>query len=97
MPEETHPLVQLSGSERAPMPEARPAGELDTSERAEVTLILRRRAEIPAGIVAGPGPGGWGLGLGPGLGAAVSSRMPRQPRAPRQARSGHPDPRRRSP
>jgi kumamolisin len=54
MPEETHPLVQLSGSERAPIPEARPAGELDTSERAEVTLVLRRRAEIPAGIVAGP-------------------------------------------
>jgi kumamolisin len=54
MPEETHPLVQLSGSERAPIPEATPAGELDTAERAEVTLVLRRRAEIPAGIVAGP-------------------------------------------
>ena len=44
----------LPGSERAPLAEARPAGQLDTSERAEVTLVLRRRAEIPADIVAGP-------------------------------------------
>jgi kumamolisin len=54
MPEETHPLVQLPGSERAPIPEARPAGRLDSSERAELTLVLRRRAELPADIVAGP-------------------------------------------
>ena len=54
MPDETHPLVVLPGSERAPLAQAAPAGELDTSERAELTLVLRRRAEIPAEIVAGP-------------------------------------------
>jgi kumamolisin len=54
MPEQTHPLVQLAGSERAPLASATPAGQLDTSERAELTLVLRRRAAIPAGIVEGP-------------------------------------------
>ena len=54
MSEESQPLVQLSGSERAPLAEARPAGQLDTSERAELTLVLRRRAGIPAEIVEGP-------------------------------------------
>ena len=46
--------MQLPGSERAPLAEATPAGQLDTSERAEVTLVLRRRADIPAEIVEGP-------------------------------------------
>jgi kumamolisin len=54
MPEESHPLVELAGSERAPLAAAAPAGQLDTSERAELTLVLRRRAELPAGIVEGP-------------------------------------------
>jgi len=54
MPEESEPLVQLAGSERAPLPDVAPAGQLDTSERAELTLVLRRRAEIPADIVEGP-------------------------------------------
>ena len=54
MPEASGPLVQLAGSERAPLPGVAPAGRLDTSERAELTLVLRRRAEIPADIVAGP-------------------------------------------
>ncbi len=54
MPEESEPLVQLAGSERAPLPGVAPAGQLDTSERAELTLVLRRRAEIPAEIVEGP-------------------------------------------
>jgi kumamolisin len=54
MPEASDPLVQLAGSERAPLPGVTPAGPLDTSERAELTLVLRRRAEIPAGIVEGP-------------------------------------------
>ncbi len=54
MPDESHPLVQLPGSERAPLADVTPAGDLDTSERAEVTLMLRRRAEIPADIVEGP-------------------------------------------
>ncbi len=54
MADQSQPLVQLQGSERAPLAEASPAGQLDTSERAEVTLVLRRRAEIPAEIVEGP-------------------------------------------
>ncbi len=54
MADQSQPLVQLPGSERAPLAEASPAGQLDTSERAEVTLVLRRRAEIPAEIVEGP-------------------------------------------
>src|SRR5436309_10344991 len=54
MPEESEPLVQLAGSERAPLPSVAPAGQLDTSERAELTLVLRRRAEIPAEVVEGP-------------------------------------------
>ena len=47
-------LVRLSGSARAPLPNATPAGQLDTSERAELTLVLRRRAALPVGVVAGP-------------------------------------------
>jgi hypothetical protein len=35
MPEESEPLVQLAGSERAPLPGVAPAGQLDTSERAD--------------------------------------------------------------
>ena len=54
MPEQSHPLVQLPGSDRAPLPGATPAGPLDTSERAELTLVLRRRADLPADVVAGP-------------------------------------------
>ena len=54
MPEESEPLVQLAGSVRAPLPGVASAGQLDTSERAELTLVLRRRAEIPADIVEGP-------------------------------------------
>jgi len=52
--DQAQPLVQLPGSERAPLAEARPAGQLDTSERAELTLVLRRRADLPADIVEGP-------------------------------------------
>jgi kumamolisin len=54
MSDQSQPLVQLPGSERAPLAHARPAGPLDTSERAELTLVLRRRADIPADIVEGP-------------------------------------------
>jgi len=31
MPEQSHPLVRLAGSERAPLAGATPAGQLDTS------------------------------------------------------------------
>ena len=55
MPDESGSLVQLPGSERAPLPGAAAAGPLDTSARAEVTLVLRRRAELPEGVITGPG------------------------------------------
>ena len=54
MSDESQPLVRLAGSERAPLADATPAGQLDTSERAELTLVLRRRADLPAEIVEGP-------------------------------------------
>jgi len=54
MPDESRSLVQLAGSERAPLPDATEAGLLDTSQRAEVTVVLRRRAELPEEIVVGP-------------------------------------------
>jgi kumamolisin len=47
-------LVQLAGSDRKSLPDATAAGPLDTSERAEITVLVRRRAELPAEIVAGP-------------------------------------------
>ncbi len=52
MPDES--LVRLAGSERAPLASATPAGPLDLAERAELTLVLRRRAPLPANVVAGP-------------------------------------------
>ena len=54
MSDESHPLVRLPGSSRAPLASATPAGQLDLAERAELTLVLRRRADIPAEIVEGP-------------------------------------------
>jgi hypothetical protein len=40
-------LVQLAGSERAPLPDATPAGELDLSERAELTLCCGAGPSFP--------------------------------------------------
>jgi kumamolisin len=54
MPDESGSLVQLAGSDRKSLPDATAAGPLDTSERAEITVLVRRRAELPAEIVAGP-------------------------------------------
>ncbi len=47
-------LVQLGGSDRASLPDVTNVAPMDTSERAEVTLVLRRRAELPEEIVTGP-------------------------------------------
>ncbi|MBV9096121.1 MAG: S8/S53 family peptidase [Streptosporangiaceae bacterium] len=47
-------FVVLPGSEREPLADAAPAGPLDTAQRAEVTLVLRRRAQLPDDVVAGP-------------------------------------------
>jgi kumamolisin len=54
MPDESGSLVRLPGSERASLPGATETGPLDTSERAEVTLVLRRRARLPEEIITGP-------------------------------------------
>ena len=45
--------VDLSGSERVPAPEAE-LGEPLGAVAVDVTLVLRRRAELPAELVAGP-------------------------------------------
>ncbi|HSZ41043.1 MAG TPA: S53 family peptidase [Trebonia sp.] len=47
-------LAPLPGSERAELPEAQPAGALNPSTSVTVTLILRRRAEVPAELITGP-------------------------------------------
>jgi kumamolisin len=44
MPDES--FVPLPGSERGPLPDAEPAGPVDGSERVEVTVVTRRRAEL---------------------------------------------------
>ena len=47
-------LVPLRGSERTELPNVRPAGELDQNETITVTLMLRRRAQVPRELVVGP-------------------------------------------
>jgi kumamolisin len=47
-------LVPLQGSERTELPGAQPAGELDVSATITVTLILRRRADVPRALIIGP-------------------------------------------
>jgi len=47
-------LVPLAGSERGTLPGVHDAGPVGESERIEVTLVLRRRAELPVELVTGP-------------------------------------------
>jgi kumamolisin len=48
-------LVPLSGSERTELPGATPTtAPLDNSQVITVTVLLRRRAEVPAALVEGP-------------------------------------------
>ena len=47
-------FVPLAGSNRETLSGVQDAGPVDESERIEVTLVLRRRAELPAGLVTGP-------------------------------------------
>src|SRR5260370_35100495 len=54
MPDESGSLVQLAGSARGSLPDVTDTAPLDTQERAEITVVLRRRAELPAEIVEGP-------------------------------------------
>jgi kumamolisin len=46
--------VLLPGSERSALPAAEDAGPVDGAQRAEVTLITRRRAALPRDLVEGP-------------------------------------------
>ena len=54
MPDESGSLVQLAGSERSSLPDVTDTAPLNTQERAEITLVLRRRAALPEEIVVGP-------------------------------------------
>ena len=54
MPDESGSSVRLAGSERGSLPDVTDTAPLNTQERAEITLVLRRRAELPEEIVAGP-------------------------------------------
>jgi kumamolisin len=47
-------LVPLPGSDRAELPEAQPAGSLNPSTSVTVTVLLRRRAEVPIELITGP-------------------------------------------
>jgi kumamolisin len=47
-------LVPLPGSERTQLSNAQPAGQLNESETITVTLVLRRRARVPAALIIGP-------------------------------------------
>jgi kumamolisin len=48
-------FVPLSGSERSPVPGGSPTGErLDDNQVITVTVMLRRRAELPSELVTGP-------------------------------------------
>jgi kumamolisin len=47
-------LVPLPGSERTQLSGVQSAGQLNESETITVTLVLRRRAEVPAALVIGP-------------------------------------------
>jgi kumamolisin len=46
---DSEPRVRVPGSERAPIPGAEVIGAVEPDERAEVTVVLRRRAPLPPG------------------------------------------------
>ena len=54
MPDDSGSLVQLAGSERTSLPDVTETEPLNTDERAVITVVLRRRAALPAEIVEGP-------------------------------------------
>jgi kumamolisin len=47
-------LVPLEGSDRSELPDAQPAGLLDIYAEITVTVLLRRRAEVPEELITGP-------------------------------------------
>jgi kumamolisin len=42
--------VVIRGSERSPLPNSEPVGVPDPTERVEVTVVLRRKAEPPSHV-----------------------------------------------
>jgi kumamolisin len=48
-------FVALAGSDAVPVPGAQPVGPVGDNERIEVTLVVRRRAPLPAAAVTGAG------------------------------------------
>ncbi len=46
---EDEPRVAVPGSERGPIPGAEPVGPVDPAAPVEITVVLRRRAPLPAG------------------------------------------------
>ncbi len=52
MPENS--FVPLPGSDRQPVADAQPGGDLDESKQIHVTLVTRRREGLPAALVTGP-------------------------------------------
>ncbi|MCU7827048.1 protease pro-enzyme activation domain-containing protein [Kitasatospora sp. DSM 101779] len=49
----TNRMVPLPGSKRAPAMDARRVGAVDESDPIDITLVLRRRAEIPDDLIEG--------------------------------------------
>ena len=47
-------FVQLSASQRGPLADVEPAGAIDGSERIELTIVTRRRAELPVDAAGVP-------------------------------------------
>src|SRR5262245_34926877 len=47
-------FVTIPGSEHKSLPAAQDAGPVDESQRIDVTIMTRRRAELPAEYVHGP-------------------------------------------
>jgi kumamolisin len=45
------PRLPLPGSARGPAPSTRSAGSIDPTERVELTVVLRRRAEVPQALI----------------------------------------------
>jgi kumamolisin len=45
--------LPLPGSARGPAPSTRSAGSIDPTERVEITVVLRRRSEVPQALIEG--------------------------------------------
>ena len=90
MPDKSESLAYLPGSERAPLAGATDAGPLDTAQRAELTLMVRRRPGRrrpgqPGAHEPRPGDNRRLPGFPPGQGAGDPGRPGTRP-DPSQAR-----------